>query len=535
MEKKINCFDRIFSISKFTNFESVLSFDKDFNIVDIIKELNKNLFNLNENEFYDYLEIISLTCNHIDLLIASLAPYSYKDKAYFLQERLNLLRKYLEMIPESKKKFSQYIEILKKKRIKEEKDIHKIIQKANLIEINQQANINNNLNNNNIKIKEKPSQQEEIKTVEKPIIQEVEQNFLDISLKNEEEKISSNNETLLLENREEENKEDEQNKNKLKLEEIKARIEKRNKLIQTLLDIYHEKKNGYKLMLNLFRGLDIYRRMSLTCENFDKNLFIRNFKKYLTFFKDANLIQLCIEKNKELDEETVKKMIVDCLKIINKQIDKSRFKIFFSDKLNYRSGFNEEFQQKVRWLYFPERRRPKRNIDELYSIKSVTKVTDHLSKIKGFKSYISLLSKRDIDIINQLLPILHKIYYKNTTVRTFLINIFYSIDKYEYSLHELTEEKKNKFKENLKNLILNTSIAENKPSLFKIMIDLNPKVNPNDIRNLLPICINIMKEKIDIGFERRKKEFPVLANSFNPLEKYYQIYDKKLFLIYKRI
>lgn len=512
MKTKIDCFYKIFSISKFTNFESVLAFEENFNIINIIKEFNENLFNLNEIEFYDYLDILSSICNHIDLLIVSLAPYSYKDKAYFLQDKLNLLRKYLEIIPSSKKKFDQYIDILKQEKIEDEKDIFKIIDQFSLnkSEVINEISKNDYKKNHEQKHKESGDQENE-----KNINQE---NFYKDS-----HPLDENKEDIL------------ENKNKLTLEEIKERIKKRNMLIQTLLDIYHEKKNGYRLMLNLFRGLDIYRRMSLTGEIFDKNLFMKNFKKYIIFFKDANLIQLCLEKNKELDEQTVKKMIVDSLKIINKQIDKSRFKIFFSDKLNYRSGFNEEFQQKVRWLYFPERRKPKRNIDELYSIRSVTKVTDHLKKTKDFKSYISLLSKRDIDIINQLLPIIHKIYYTNINVRTFLINIFYSIDKYEYSLHELTEEKKILFKENLKNTIFNKKISENMPSLLKIMIDLNPKINPNDIKNLLPICVQIVKEKIDIGFERKKKEFPILANSFNPLEKYYQIYDKKLFIIYKRI
>lgn len=518
MEKKINCFDKIFAISKFSNFDSVLSFNKEFNLIKTINEFNNFLFNLNDADFYDYLNIVSLSCNHLDLLIASLAPYSYKNIAYLLQEKLNILRKYLEAIPQSKKKFKEYINILEKEDLKEDSDIYKIIEKFNA---------------QKQKITEKEEKEKELKPVIEKDKKELE------ALQNKKDKITevinTTTEEISTNITEEISSNIEENKNRLKLEEIKKRIENRNKLIQTLLDIYHEKKNGYRLMLNLFRGLDIYRRMSLTEENFDKNLFMRNFRKYLTFFKDANLIKLCLEKNRELEEDIVKKMIVDCLKIINKQIDKSRFKVLFSDKLNYRSGFNEDFQQKVRWLYFPQRRRPKRNIDELYSIKSVTKSTDHLRKLKNFKSYLLILSKRDIDIANQLLPVLHKLYYKNIKIRKFLIPILYSIDKYEYSLHELTEEQKVEFKREFNDSLINKPISDGNPSLFKIMVNLNPKINPNDIKNLLPICINIMKEKIDIGFERIKKEFPHLANSFNPLEKYYQIYDKKLFAIYRRV
>ena len=62
-----------------------------------------------------------------------------------------------------------------------------------------------------------------------------------------------------------------------------------------------------------------------------------------------------------------------------------------------------------------------------------------------------------------------------------------------------------------------------------------PKIKPREIESLLPICIRIMKEKIDIGFERKKRKQPDLANSFNPLEKYSQIYEKKLFIIYKTV
>jgi len=71
--------------------------------------------------------------------------------------------------------------------------------------------------------------------------------------------------------------------------------------------------------------------------------------------------------------------------------------------------------------------------------------------------------------------------------------------------------------------------------LVRITIHMNPKINPLDIKNLIPISLKIMKEKIDTGFERKKKEDVTLQNSFNPMEKYYRIYDKKLFRIYKRV
>ncbi|HPK61776.1 MAG TPA: hypothetical protein PK426_04955, partial [Spirochaetota bacterium] len=92
-------------------------------------------------------------------------------------------------------------------------------------------------------------------------------------------------------------------------------------------------------------------------------------------------------------------------------------------------------------------------------------------------------------------------------------------------------EKKNEYLIN----ILNKNKNSNYPDLYDKMVELNSKLNPDDIKNLLPTCVRIMKEKIDIGYERIKRRNPHLDNSFNPLEKYRQIYDKKNFIIYKRV
>ena len=184
----------------------------------------------------------------------------------------------------------------------------------------------------------------------------------------------------------------------------------------------------------------------------------------------------------------------------------------------------------MEWLYFPHKRRKKRNLDELYSIKSVTDSTSKF--LKNTMSYSSLLSTSDIDICNKILATLHRIYFKNFDIRKFLIKLFYSIDNYEYSYHELNEEQKNKFKLNFQNTIIDNT---KNSGFLRIVIDMNPKISPSDIKNLITVCIKIMKEKIDVGFNRLKKLDKKLANSFNPLEKYYQIYDRKLFRLFKRV
>jgi len=68
-----------------------------------------------------------------------------------------------------------------------------------------------------------------------------------------------------------------------------------------------------------------------------------------------------------------------------------------------------------------------------------------------------------------------------------------------------------------------------------MVIELNPKINPKDISSLFPLTVTVMKEKIDIAFERIKKTKHELANSFNPFSKYSHIYDRKIFRIYRRI
>lgn len=316
------------------------------------------------------------------------------------------------------------------------------------------------------------------------------------------------------------------------------RIEYRNRITQALLDVYHDKKTGYKLMLGLFRGLDVFRRMCLTGEEFNKELFMRNFRKYLTHFPDANLITLCHEKVPDIDEATISQHIINCMKILNHHVDKTRFKLLFEDKLNLRSGFNWEYQQRITWLYFPEKRKPKRDIDEIYAVKSVTDSTaskTENTKVKKYRSYISMLSNRDITLANQILGVLHTIYYKRRDCKRFLFHIFKSLDEYDLSAFELTPKQKAIFEANFNKTVLNTNKNPDYPNIFKMIVQNNPKIKPREIESLLPVCIRIMKEKIDIGFERKKRKQPDLANSFNPLEKYSQIYEKKLFIIYKTV
>ncbi|MBQ3922945.1 MAG: hypothetical protein II707_06565, partial [Spirochaetales bacterium] len=316
------------------------------------------------------------------------------------------------------------------------------------------------------------------------------------------------------------------------------RIEYRNRITQALLDVYHDKKTGYKLMLGLFRGLDVFRRMCLTGEEFNKELFMRNFRKYLTHFPDANLITLCHEKVPDIDETTISQHIINCMKILNHHVDKTRFKLLFEDKLNLRSGFNWEYQQRITWLYFPEKRKPKRDIDEIYAVKSVTDSTaskTENTKVKKYRSYISMLSSRDITLANQILGVLHTIYYKRRDCKRFLFHIFKSLDEYDLSAFELTPKQKAIFEANFNKTVLNTNKNPDYPNIFKMIVQNNPKIKPREIESLLPVCIRIMKEKIDIGFERKKRKQPDLANSFNPLEKYSQIYEKKLFIIYKTV
>ncbi|MBR6061844.1 MAG: hypothetical protein IKP67_07195, partial [Spirochaetales bacterium] len=318
----------------------------------------------------------------------------------------------------------------------------------------------------------------------------------------------------------------------------KKRIEYRNRIIQALLDVYHDKKTGYKLMLGLFRGLDVFRRMCLTGEEFNKDLFMRNFRKYLTHFPDANLITLCHEKVPDIDESIISQHIIGCMKILNHHVDKTRFKLLFDDKLNLRSGFNWEYQQRITWLYFPEKRKPKRDIDEIYAVKSVTDSTaskTENTKVKKYRSYISMLSNRDITLANQILGVLHTIYYKRRDCKRFLFHIFKSLDEYDLSAFELTPKQKAIFEANFNKTVLNTNKNQDYPNIFKMIVQNIPKIKPREIESLLPICIRIMKEKIDIGFERKKRKQPDLANSFNPLEKYSQIYEKKLFIIYKTV
>ncbi|MBR6200417.1 MAG: hypothetical protein IKQ61_09170 [Spirochaetales bacterium] len=318
----------------------------------------------------------------------------------------------------------------------------------------------------------------------------------------------------------------------------KQRIEYRNRIIQALLDVYHDKKTGYKLMLGLFRGLDVFRRMCLTGEEFNKDLFMRNFRKYLTHFPDANLITLCHEKVPDIDESIISQHIIGCMKVLNHHVDKTRFKLLFDDKLNLRSGFNWEYQQRITWLYFPEKRKPKRDIDEIYAVKSVTDSTaskTENTKVKKYRSYISMLSNRDITLANQILGVLHTIYYKRRDCKRFLFHIFKSLDEYDLSAFELTPKQKAIFEANFNKTVLNTNKNPDYPNIFKMIVQNIPKIKPREIESLLPVCIRIMKEKIDIGFERKKRKQPDLANSFNPLEKYSQIYEKKLFIIYKTV
>ncbi|HOV12909.1 MAG TPA: hypothetical protein PK771_01390 [Spirochaetota bacterium] len=512
-------------ISIFKSYESIFNFNKTFDTKNFLLQIVNSLIEIDPENIFDYYHQIDEAIYQLDQLILSLAPFSYKDEAYELQNKFNKLRSFIEKIPNAKTSFIKFKEVISKNHdkdidtlqtliLKDLKIFEKDKKKFSLFTLKDKEQVN--------KItlpKKTDNNQKTVSLIEKKISEFV---YGNEKVKDTSENTNDFNKTL--------DKYESRHGVELK-SEFQERIKKRDMLLQALLDIYHDKKKGYKLMLSIFRGLDVYRRMSLSGDSFNKDLFIINLKKSLTLYEDANLFKLVIEKNPDLKIEDVKKMIVDCLKIINKQIDKSRFKLYFDDKLNYRSGFNPEFQQKVEWLYLPDKRRPKRNLDELYTIKSVT---DNLNKFhqEGSKSYSSFLSSRDIDICNKILASLHAVYYQDSNIRKFLIKIFHSLDNYDYNKHEYTEKYKEDYKRNFQNTVMDNNIN---CGLVRITIHMNPKINPLDIKNLIPISLKIMKEKIDTGFERKKKEDVTLQNSFNPMEKYYRIYDKKLFRIYKRV
>ncbi|HPO49575.1 MAG TPA: hypothetical protein PLO89_04540 [Spirochaetota bacterium] len=512
------------AISKFKSYESIFTFNKSFDADSFLKKINSELVDIDPENIFDYYRMIDEAIRYLDQLILSLASFSYKDEAYELQNKFNKLRTYIEKIPNTRIAFVKFTDLISKNSDKdidallsvvqkEYKSIEKDKKKFSLFLKNDKEEKNSKKTNFSFE------NNETVSVIEKKISE-----FINPKKDNQEKK-----ETNLKNFEENLNIIENERGSKLK-KEFYERIEKRNALLQALLDIYHDKKNGYKLMLTIFRALDVYRRMSLSGDNFNKEIFNANLKKSLTYFKNANLIELVISKNPNLEIDDVKKMMIDALKIINKQIDKSRFRLYFEDKLNYRSGFSHDFQQKVEWLYLPEKRRPKRNIDELYTIKSVTE--SQTKFIQTTKSYSSFLSSRDIDICNKILWSLHGVYYQDSNIRKFLIKLFHSLDNFEYNKHEYTEAYKEDFKRNFQKIALDDTRNFN---LARIITNLNPKISPLDIKNLIPTSLKIMKEKIDIGFERLKKEDPTLQNSFNPMEKYYRVYDKKLFRIYKRV
>ncbi|OHD14569.1 MAG: hypothetical protein A2086_07990 [Spirochaetes bacterium GWD1_27_9] len=517
--------NKINEIEKFYSFESIYTFNKNFNENKLLNEINSNVIYIEPDKYFQHIPDIEQTIHHLDLLISSLAAFSYKDEAYFLQNKFNKIRIYLEKFPRGKTSFSKFVEILKDHKDKDFDEVKNLIPE----DLHIYDEEHNKPENKIFKLTRKISQ----------IIKEDKKNETTVVSDEKQQEFHTEEPITTPENKIEKKYFDidkeialaEEKASNVLNKDFKERKAKRDILLQTLLDIYHEKKKGYKLMIGLFRGLDIFRRMCLSNERFDKIAYLKNIRKYITFYEDANLIKLCIQKSPSLDVDFVKRMIVDCLRIINKQVDKSRFRLNFNDKLNYRSGFNQEFQQKIEWLYFPHKRRPKRNIDELYTIKSVIESAIKTQK-KYTKTYVSILSSRDIDICNKLLSKLHLVYYKDPDIRKFLIKLFHSLDSFEYSIHEYSEEQKENFKVNFQKIILDNS---NNCNLINIMISLNPKLNPSDIKNLIAITLRIMKEKIDVGFERKKKIIHALANSFNPLEKYYQVYDKKIFKIYKRV
>lgn len=519
-------------ISIFKSYESIFTFNKQFDAMLFIIKIRDSLIKIDPDNIFDISPQIDEAMHHINQLILSLAPFSYKDEAYDLQNKFNRIREFIEKIPNTKTSFSEFRELLLKNMDKDFDSLEIILSKD-------KKSLNKNTKNkfpNIFKTKDKQDKEKIEESNSKQKNEQKTDNFnLNISII--EKKISdfiNKDEDNNLSDKSQKNGEIVDNKsnfdNNSSKAEIKKRINIRNNLLQALLDIYHDKKNGYKLMLAIFRGLDVYRRMCLSGDSFNKEAYILNIKKSLTLYKDANLFNLLIQKNSNFSIDDLQNMIIDCLRIMNKQIDKSRFKLYFDDKLNYRSGFNSEFQQKVEWLYLPEKRRPKRNLDELYTIKSVT---DGMSKsLQSSKNYSSFLSSRDIDICNKILSALHTIYYRDSKIRKFLIKLFYSLDDFEYNKHEFTEVYKEEFKNNFQNSILDNN---KNFGLVKIVTQMNPKINPTDVKTLLPTTLRIMKEKIDVGFERKKKEDPTLQNSFNPTERYYRIYDKKLFRIYRRL
>jgi len=540
-------FKNIFSINKFSSIDEINNFQLKFNFIETAKETYDFICNIEDINYELHISEISEFIHYLDQLILSLAPFSYKNEAYLMQTKLNYIRNYFDAIPKSKSGIFKYSsEVKNNRKIRE----NYFLLYETLISKYDESNFpkTNPVNENNKKsaIKSESPQIEKAAVVndKKALIKKeaAEKDNIGAVPKNQTKKvIETKFEAKPLSIPEDENsnkvvlyeKKEDSVKIQISKETVFSRIEKRNLILQTLLDVYHDKRNGYKLLSGLFRGLDIYRRMCLSGEIFNKTLFMNNFRKYITHFKEANLVELCLIKTNLILKSDLEKMIVDCLKIINKQVDKSRLKLNFTDKLNYRSGFRKEFQEKVNWFYFPNKRRPKRNLDELYTIRSVIDSYERSLSTSKRQSYSQFLSQREVYITNMILNSLVNSYYKRFEVKKQLIKLFYLLDNFEDSYAEMTEQEVIKFKEDFKNYVLNASSSTG--SVLRVVIDSNPKISPVDLKMLLPTCVKIMKEKIDLGFERKKRQIHLLSNSFNPLEKYNQIYDRKIFRVYKRV
>ncbi len=536
----IEVFKEFYDIEKFSSYEGIKIFRDRFDLEKSIKKFIDKADNVEEKGFFDYIELIDSFIHRLDQMILSIAPYSYKDIAVSLQNDLNGLRNFLDTIPKDYSRFRSLnrnpLNIEKYKLPKEEKtsippQIEVVDENLSILPTNNKPSVDHEKNRRFIKDllkknsnKSKPVEVSEIKP-------EIENDNVNNEIESfQDECVTENNSTVFFieEPVVEEEKPDEK---AIFLEYRKKIIAGRNMLIQTLLDIYHEKKAPYRIMLSLFRGLDIYRRMSLSHEIFNKEKFMTNFKKYTMHFNQISLIELCLQKMPSYDFDFIENQIIYCLKIINDMIDKYRFRINFYDKLNFRSGFKSEIQDRIYWLYFPGKRRPKRDLDELYLIKSVTASSVGFSK-SGKRSYASYLSIRDINIVNMIMQKLSYLYYKNQTVSKEMINFFRILENFENSKHEMSADKENDFRNEFKEIVYQ---ASTKVDILRMVIDLNPKINPRDIRSLFPLTVTVMKEKIDIAFERIKKNKHELANSFNPLSKYSYIYDRKIFRIYRRV
>jgi hypothetical protein len=510
---------RIKSVKSFTGLDSINTFSALLDLEETIEEINLYTATFKDDQFFEYIDDSGRLIHHLDQLILSIAPFSYDLVADKLQSDLNTIRDYVSSIQDDRILFNTIISGSEKNQT-----LYAVKNKDR----STVSSINQDIPEFEEPQIEEPDSLDEIKT----LYSSPHQN-MDIPETGKKEMVE-------IESRKNHTKKRKVTNQKEILFSVKEEycrtqredtISKRNSIVQGLLDIYHRKEHGYRVMLGLFRGLDIYRRMSLLGDSFDKKAYMDKIMFYCTRYKEADLVEQLFETVPALSKKDIKVHLVNCLKILNNHIDKYRFDIKFKNKLDYRSGFNDRYQKRVRWFYFPENRIKKRNRSDLFTVRSVTADTAE-QKTSKRADLISLLSSRDIDLCNKLLKSLVNSYYSQYDTMHGMISLFTIIENHESSIQTAKSSNNTVFSQAFTKKCCKTQ--KNGVNILDRMIYQNPRLNPSEIRSLLPVCIRIMKAKIDQGYSRTLQKDPALANSFNPRKKYYKVYNRNIFRIYRR-